>query len=387
MPRLLPFDYGVRNLARRPLRTLLTGLSSALVAALFASTAAFVRGIERSQTNAGRPDVAILLSRVAQGDVLRSTVSSAVPELVASALSQLARPGGVAAVSPEIHMGTNLRLEGERAYPTFVRGVDERAFLVHDAVTLVEGRPPGPNEVLVGRLVPERLGLDPSQFAIGSTLRFESGSFRVCGRFAAPGTTIESELWAPVQDLKRLTRRDDVSAVFVRFDDAERGFAELDLFTRRRLDLELAALRSEDYYRALAAWFGPIRMLAWVLAALIGAAALAGGANTLNAAVQDRVRELATLRALGYPARALAVALAQESLVLAAAGGIAGLLLARLVVSGATFGIAMGAFRLEVGPEAVLVALAAALLVGLAASVPAAARAMRLPVAIALKET
>jgi putative ABC transport system permease protein len=103
--------------------------------------------------------------------------------------------------------------------------------------------------------------------------------------------------------------------------------------------------------------------------------------------VQDRVRELATLRALGYPGRALALALAQESLLLAAAGGLFGVVLARLFLGGATFGIAMGAFELEVGPREVLTAFGAALLVGLAASVPAAARALRLPVALAMKET
>lgn len=395
MGRLLPLDYGVRNLARRPLRTLLCGLSSALVAALFAATAAFVHGLEASHAAAGREDVAILVSRVSERDVLRSTVAAAVPELLAATLTSVARPGGLPAISPEIHVGTNLRVgprperagEGEeRVHQAFVRGIDQRAFLVHDAVTILEGRPPGPGEVIVGRLVPERLGLDPAHFAIGRTLRFENGSFVVSGRFAAPGTTIESELWASVQDLKSYTRREDVSAIFLRFEDPAAGFAELDLFTRRRLDLELAAMRSSDYYAELAAWFGPIRALSWLLAALIGAAALAGGANTLNAAVQDRVRELATLRAVGYPARALGVALAQESLVLAAAGGLAGIALARLFVSGSTFGIAMGAFRLEVGPRAVLVALCAALAIGLAASFPAAWRASRLAVSAALRE-
>ena len=120
---------------------------------------------------------------------------------------------------------------------------------------------------------------------------------------------------------------------------------------------------------------------------MIGAAALAGGANTLNAAVQDRVGELATLRAMGYPGRALALALAQESVLLAAAGGLVGVLLARLAVSGATFGIAMGAFELRVGPHEVLTALGAALAMGLAASLPAALRALRLPVTLAMKET
>jgi ABC-type antimicrobial peptide transport system permease subunit len=393
MPRLLPIDYAVRNLARRPLRTLLTAGSCALVAALLASTAAFVRGLSSSAASQGREDVGILISRVAGSDVLRSTVPAGTAEEVAASVEGIARPGGVPAVSPEIHVGTRLRLgprppEGspDPRYEGFVRGVTERAFLVHDAVTIVDGAPPGPGEVLVGRLVAQKLGLPPERFATGELLRFENGVFRVSGQFAAPGTTIESELWAQVQDLKSLTRREDVSALFVRLERPQ-DLGQLELFARRRLDLELSAIRSTVYYAELAAWFRPIQALAWVLAAMMAAAAMFGAANTLNAAVQDRVRELATLRAVGYRGPALVLALVQEGVVLAAAGGLVGLVLARWIVQGAAVGIAMGAFRLEVGPEAVLVATLAVLALGTLACLPAAVRVLRLPVALALKET
>jgi hypothetical protein len=390
--RTLPFDYAVRNLARRPVRTLLTGTSSGLVAGLFVVTAAFVRNLSTSFSSAGQDDVAILLSRVSESDVLRSTVPASLAELVAAEIRAVARPGGVPAVSPEIHTGTNLRLgeeppegEADPAYQAFVRGVTERAFLVHDAITLIEGHLPGPGEVLVGRIVPSQLSLDPEFFRLGKKLRFEGGTFTIAGTFAAPGTTIESELFAPLSDLRSLSRREDSSAVFVRLDSPE-DFGELELFARRRLDLELNAIPSTLYYEELGAYFRPIRALAWTLALMMGGAALFGGANTLNAAVQDRVRELATLRAIGYRPRALAWSLLQESLVLAAGGGLLGLVLARFALSGAAVRIAMGAFTLSIGPEAILAGFAAALGLGVVATIPAAARVARLPVASALKE-
>ena len=297
------------------------------------------------------------------------------------------------AVSPEIHVGTRLRIgpepppgEPDPVHEAFVRGVTERAFLVHSNVTVIEGRPPGPGEVLVGRLVPNKLGLAAEHFAVGSLLRFENGEFRVSGRFAAPGTTTESELWADVQDLKSLTRREDTSAVFVRMEPGA-GRVGLELFTRRRLDLELNAISSELYYEELAAWFAPIQGLAWVLAALMAGAAGFGGANTQNAAVQDRVRELATLRAVGYPGRALVLSLLQEGVVLAAAGGLAGLVLARVVLSGATVSISMAAFELDVGPHAVAIAFIGVLAIAALGTLPAALRAQRLVIALALKET
>lgn len=393
MARLLPFDYAVRNLLRRPLRTCLTAGSCALVATLIASTTAFVQGLGGSASSQGRDDVSIVLSRASGTDVLRSSVPTGVVQELAASIPGIARPGGVAAVSPEIHIGTRLRLgpappdgEPDPVYEGFVRGVSSEAFLVHDLVTIVEGRPPGPGEVLVGRLVSARLGVPPESLAVGQRIRFENGEFRVSGRFVAPGTTIESELWAPVQDLKSLTQRDDVSAVFVRFERAQ-DMAQLELFVHKRLDLELSSIHSSVYYAELAAWFAPIQALAWVLAAIMTAAVLFGAANTLNAAVQDRVRELAALRAVGYRGIALVLALVQEGLVLAALGGLIGLVLARLLVEGAAVQIAMGAFELEIGPSAVLSAFAAVLALGLLATLPAALRVLRMPVALALKES
>jgi ABC-type antimicrobial peptide transport system permease subunit len=390
--RLLPFDYAVLNLARRPLRTVLTGLSSALVALLLVATAAFVRGLERSYEATAETDTAILLNAASQKDVVRSAVTLATADYVAADVKSVLKIGGVAAVSPEIHMGTYVEL-GAKAdagangvrYAAFVRGVTSRAFLVHPAVTLIRGNLPRDDEVLVGRLAAAKLGVPEAALAPGSVVRFEGGAFTISGTFAAPGTTFEAEIWAPLHPLKGLVKRDDVSAVFVRVASPD-GFSELELFAHRRLDLELLYMTSTSYYRELAAYFGPIRSLAWGMAVMIGLAALLSGANTLNAAVQERGRELATLRALGYPPRALVLALAQESLVLAAAGGLLGLALARLAVSGNSVRLAMSAFTLEVDPAAILTGLAGVLLLGIIGTVPAVTRALRLPVHIALKE-
>jgi ABC-type lipoprotein release transport system permease subunit len=389
--RGLPLEYAVRNLGRRPLRTALTGTASLLVGALLVATAAFVRGLHQSLLNAAQDDVAILLSSVAERDVVRSTVPASVPEIVAAAVP------GLAGVSPEIHFGTNLRLGGARegqaaaagdhepTYQAFVRGVTPQAFRVHDAVTLLAGRLPGPGEVLVGSLVAARLGVPPSALEPGSQLRFEGGTFTVAGRFAAPGTTTAAEIWASLHELRGLTKRDDSSAVFVRVAHPD-AFADLELWSRRRLDLELVSIPSRVYYREAAEYLAPIATLSWALALMIAAAALFGGANTLNAAVVDRTRELATLRALGYSSGALVRSLLAESLVLAAAGGLLGLWLGRLLLEGAAFRIAMSAFALEVDAPCILAGLLGVLWLGALGVLPAALRVTRLPVAAALKE-
>jgi putative ABC transport system permease protein len=391
MARKLPFDYAIRNLGRRPLRTALTALSSALVAALLVATTAFVRGLDSTFAGAAQADTAILISSVAERDVVRSTVTAGLSELVSASVPDIRHIGGVPAISAEIHMGTTLRLgagpgsAAEPTYAAFVRGVTERAFLVHDAVTITEGRPPRTGEVIVGALVAKQFGIDPARLALGEKLRFEGSEFTIAGRFAAPGTTLEAELWTPLAELRGLTKRDDSSVAFVRVETPG-DFGDLELFARRRLDLELMVIPTAVYYRELSDYFAPIRALAWAMATLIVAGALFGGANTLNAAVQDRLRELAALRAVGFGGLAVVRSLSQESLLIAASGGIVGLVLARIFVSGNAVSIAMSAFALEVDAISVLVGFGGSLLLGLLGTAPAAARVMRLSIAAALKE-
>lgn len=384
----LPLDYALRNLLRRRLRTILTGLACALVAGTLAANSAFVASLRSSFASAGRDDVAILLSKVAERDVARSTVAPAVEALVAADVKAVARPGGEPAVSGEIHLATHVVLERDPAREprqAMVRGVGERAFFVHDAVTILEGRPPRTGEVIAGRLAAAKLGVPDAALAIGARVEFEGATYAVAGRFAAPGTTLESELWTPVRPLQAQTRRDDVSAVFVRLDSPD-AVGDVELFARRRLDLELNCMRSSTYYRELAAYFGPIGHLAWMMALLIAGAVLATGANTLSTAVQDRMRELATLRAIGYTGPALVLSLLQEALLLAAGGGLFGLLLAWLLVDRAAFRIGMSAFALHLGAASLLAGMIGVLLLGAIGTLPAALRIARMPVASALKE-
>ncbi|MEM6674531.1 MAG: ABC transporter permease [Planctomycetota bacterium] len=376
----LPFDYAARNLGRRRLRTVLTACSAALVAALLVGTTAFVRGMSGTFAGAARDDVAMLLSSAAEGDIVRSAVRADLAQLVQADVA------GVLVASGEVHMVTNVRIEGDEGVrPGFVRGVTERAYAVHDALTLIEGRLPGPGEVIVGVLAAAQMGTSPSDLDVGRTVGFEGAEFEVVGRFVAPGTTLEGELWTPLSPLRGIAQRDDDSTVFVKLQSPE-SFSALDYYAKRRVDLEVVALSSVEYYRQLSAYFRKIRAMAWILAALIAAAALFGGANTMAAAVQDRVRELGTLRALGYGGGAVARSLAVESLLLCASGGVLGLVVARLTLSGGAASLAMSAFALDVDAVAIVVGFTGSLALGVLGVIPAAWRALRLPVGVALKE-
>lgn len=389
--RTLPTTYALGNLGRRPGRTLLTALACALVAAALAGATAFVLGMQRGFASAADSRTAIVLSTVAGRDVLRSTISAATDSLLAADVAGIRRSGKTPLISSEIHMGTNLMLGGRDSadntkHAAFVRGVTPSAFLVHDHVSITEGRPMQSGEVLVGRLAARKLGVPDSALTPGKTVRFEGAEFRIAGQFAAPGSTVESEIWTPLTELRGLTKRDDSSALFVAME-AEENLADLSVFAQRRRDLELVSIPSEAYYRELVAYFAPIRLLTGIMTLLIAAAVLATGANTFNTTVQDRLRELATLRAVGYGGGALVWSLLQEALLLTAAGGLVGVLAAKLIISGSAFRIGMSAFELSVGPLPVIIGFCGALSIGVLGTVPAIVRALRMPVAMALKDS
>ena len=79
--RLLPWDYGVRNLARRPVRTALTALGLALVVFLLLLVVGFVRGLELSLQQSGDPEVVLLHNANAAENLENSSIADEVPAL------------------------------------------------------------------------------------------------------------------------------------------------------------------------------------------------------------------------------------------------------------------------------------------------------------------
>ena len=94
-----------------------------------------------------------------------------------------------------------------------LRGVDSRAFLVHPQVRIVEGRPPEParDEIMVGSLVASKLGLDDDALPVGAQLWIDGRPFTISGRFEAPQTVMDAEIWCPLTDLQVIAQRDSLS--------------------------------------------------------------------------------------------------------------------------------------------------------------------------------
>jgi ABC-type antimicrobial peptide transport system permease subunit len=387
--RPLPWEYGVRNLLRRPGRSMLTLAGLTLVVLLIFVVVGFLRGLEASLAVSGDPRVVLVHSLGAAENVENSSIPGRTAGVLTASLDCVQRradPGGtpIPYASAELYLGTQISFSGDEPALGVVRGLTPIALLVRSRVQIIEGRWPGPGEVMAGRLAAAKLGRGGDTLAVGRKVAFEGRDWKVCGRFAANGSALESELWCPLDDLQQAMRRQDLSIVALTLAPGA-SFADVDEFCKERLDLELQATPETAYYESLQRHYAPVRMVAWLVVFLVAGAGVFAGLNTMYGAVAGRVRELATLQALGFVRRAIALALVQEAALLAASASLLAAVIALLAVHGMAVRFTMGAFTLRIDGVAVLIACGTGLVLGVAGALPPAARAMRLEVGEGLK--
>ena len=92
--RLLPWEYGIRNLLRRPLRTALTLTALVTVTLLVLLVVGFVRGLERSLAASGNSQT-ILVFSLGMGENLEySSVPLRTADLLAASVEGVAERYG-----------------------------------------------------------------------------------------------------------------------------------------------------------------------------------------------------------------------------------------------------------------------------------------------------
>jgi len=389
--RQLPFHYAFRNLGRSRLRLAASLLGAALVVLLVLASGGFVRGMQLTLTqHAGLHENVMILGAGSEEGVERSQIDASIEGIAAASIAGIKEQAGVLYASPEIHAALPVRKErGGEELNAVMRGVRPVALLVHPEVEIVEGRAPrnGRDELMVGSLAATRLGLPDERLAVGETLHFDDRDWTIVGRFRAPSTVMDAEIWLPLTDLQIATNREaSLSCVIITLDPEKGGrFSEADLFAKSRLDLEISALRERDYYASIAAFYAPIRVMILVTAVLIASGGLLGGLNTMYAAFAARVREVGMLQALGYTRPAIVLNLTEESVFASACGALIGAALGLLLLDGLAVRFSMGAFALAIDAPVMLAGVLAGLLVGLVGALPPAIRCLRLPITEALK--
>ena len=382
--RLLPWEYAIRNLFRRPLRTSLTFVGLTTVIVLVLVVVGFIRGLERSLAVSGDPQTAVIFSLGMGENLEYSSIPMRTSDLVSASVDGIQERFGQKYVSPELYLGTQVTVADAEPSMGLVRGVSRSVLLVRRQVEIEEGNWPDTGEVMVGRMVAAKLGATAAETSIGQAIAIEGRIWRISGVFSAGGSAFESEVWCRIDELQQAMKRQDLSLVAVTLSRGS-DFPDLDMFCKERLDLELQTMLETDYYASLQRDYGPVRWLAWLVVLLVSGAGIFAGLNTMYGSVVGRTAELSTLQTIGFARRSIVVSLVQEGVLMAAAASLLAALIALVFVNGAAVRFTMGAFSLRIDSMAVLIGCGIGLLLGFFGAIPPAIRALRMPIVEGLK--
>lgn len=387
----IPLTYTLRSVKVRWASNLVAVLGIAGVVAVFVAMLAMAKGFQKTLVESGSPRNAIVMRGGATTEMM-SVITLDQVKVIEDAPGVAHGPDGRLLVSPEIVVVTAFHHKASDSDALAqVRGVSERAILVHEGLRVSQGRflSAGLPELVVGR---NALAMYDG-FALGAKPVFGGRTWEVVGILDAEGTAFDSEIWADNAVLSQAYKRPYgiFSSVTVRMesDSSLKPFQEA-LARDPRLTVQVST-EVEYYAKQSRLLTTMIRVLGFLVAAIMAVGAVFGAFNTMYAAVSARSREVATLRALGFSQVSVVVAFLVESLILALAGGLVGCLSA-WPLNGLTTStlnwqsFSQMAFAFQVTPGVLGSGLLFALFMGFVGGLFPALRAARLPVATALRE-
>jgi len=384
----IPFSYIARNLAKRRLTTALTAGGMALVVYVFATVLMLAAGLERTLVTTGQEDNVVVIRRSAQTEI-QSGVDRMQAGIVESLPDIATGEDGRKLVSKEPVVLINLpKRDSGKPSNVVIRGVTAAGLALRPQVRIVEGRMarPGTSEIVAGRSIAS--GFQGA--GIGETLRFASRDWTVVGVFDAGRTGFDSEIWGDAEQMLQAFRRQAFSVLVFRLADTGRFEAvKQQLETDPRLTLE-AKRETRFYAEQSEALSKFISYLGTTISVIFSIGAIIGAMITMYASVAARTAEIGTLRALGFPRRAILVAFLVEALLLGLIGGVAGLAAASLMqamsISTTNFQtFAELAFSFTLTPAIVAAALGFALAMGFVGGFLPAVRAARMNIVDALR--
>lgn len=273
-----------------------------------------------------------------------------------------------------------------------LRGVGPVYFALRPELKLVSGRMlhPGTQELLAGEAAHHQFaGLD-----IGDQLRLQGGDWTIVGTFAGGNGSRESELVADAKTVMSAYKLDSTNAVSVWLASPD-SLPTLAAALAAQATLSVA-VRSEPEYLAAASdsTNRMLRLVAYAIGAIMAVGAFFSALNSMHSAVASRTVEIATLRAIGFSATAVAISILIESLLLALVGAALGVAIAFVAFNGAVISTLGGAlfdsqlvYALTITPSLVVISVLLACALGLLGGAFPAIRAARASVADTLHET
>lgn len=305
-------------------------------------------------------------------------------------LRGISRSDGTPMIGFESYVSVNIPKQANASAANVpFRGVSAASFDVRPEFEIVEGRmfEFGRNEIVVG------VGA-ANQFAglsLGESIRLRNVDWQVVGLFQAQDSIHQSEIWTDVLMLNAAFNRGSNYSSLVAELDSSDSFALLEQQIAADRRLTAKPHRVTDYYSAQSESTSQLILgVGYLIIAIMAVGSVFAVLNTMHAAISTRSVEIATLRAIGFGATPLVLALMLEALLLALLGGAIGAGISYALFNGFTAST-MGSntqvsFDFLVSAENIKNGIVLAAFLGLLGGLLPAIRAARIDIASGLRE-
>ena len=372
----------LRSLPDRLGASLVTVIGITTVASVLVTMLALGRGVEQLARNTERPD------RV--GVIARGSRSSLESALTRATLDKIVdKPGvkhdaqGRPIVSPVVVFIIDgiTRTNQHGPIGFFAAGPQWRQIWTN--VQVVQGRyfEPGLHELVVSQRIRSRFkGID-----LGGIVKARGIPWKIVGVYKDTDSFFDNSLVGdaetvlaafPQSSYAALSVILDSPAAFDTFKKAVESDPTLSVTVQTDRESDEAVIRGQ---RSL------LDFVSYFIGTLMGIGAACGALSSLYAAVETRIREIATLRAIGFSPGAVVTSVLAEGLILAVPSALLGAAIAWFLFNGNPVVTGGLNIHMAVTPHEIVVALCWALAIALVGGFLPAIRAAGLPVATALR--
>jgi putative ABC transport system permease protein len=383
-------SMNLRNMSQRAASSIVALVGIAGVVTVLIGMLSIAEGFRAVLEISGSPQVAIVL-RSGATDEMGSGLGQDQIRVISDSKNVLRDEQGPL-VSPELYVVVDVPLiTTGTAANVPLRGVGPQAAKLRGGFKMVEGTDftPGKFEIVVGK----GASMQFAGLKVGNQVRWGTTNWTVTGIFEDRGSVAESEIWTDASVLQNAYNRGtsyQSMRVKLTSPGAMQAFKD-ELTADPRLNVRVFSEKQyyEEQSRILVTL---VSTVGTTIAVLMGLGAIFAALNTMYSAVSSRMREIATLRALGFGSAPVVTSVLAEAMLIGLVGGALGAIVSYFAFNGlrtstmnfSTF--SQLTFAFTVTPQLLVQGLIWALVLGFIGGLLPSLRAAKLPITTGLRE-
>lgn len=383
-----------KSFPQRIITSFVTMLSIACVAAVILSVLAMTEGMMKTLERTGL-DNTVLVMRAGAVSELQSVMFPMEVNLLKNHQQVLRDHNDKSIVSAEMFVNAEYKVTNKKrdvdSQSLALRGISDNTYHFRPNFHMISGSKfkTGLRELIIGQAIARRM----PELTVGSLLTLGGTQWEIAGIFSDSNSVFESELWADIgvvqSDYQRGTSVQSVRLAVKNNTD----LAEINRQWQADPRLNVRIINEKQFFAEQGE--NLTRLIRWVgfpVAVVMAFGAMIAALNTMYAAIAARSKEIATQKAMGFSAIAISSSIISESMLLAVAGAILGILPLYLLFDGWTAStqnansLSQMMFNFEITAKLIGQTLIFSIAIGLLGGMLPAIKAMRLPVTLALRD-